>query len=109
MNSVTDRRAYSRQPTVPNMADLTWGTMTTDGGREARILNISRGGASLESRHVPPDAGTLWMRLATPIATPWVAATVVRRDGPCGYGLRFRGDCPDDLMLAVTLGIALRF
>ena len=107
--TVVDRRAHARQVVVPNRAALDWGTKTNDGGREARLLDISRGGASLDSRDAPPLGQPVWLRLESPAPTPWVGATVVRRDGPRHVGVRFDGECPDEVMLAATLGISLVF
>jgi hypothetical protein len=104
-----DRRAHARQVVVPNRAALDWGSGSTDGGRDARLLDISRGGAGLESRDSPPPGQAVWLRLEAPAPTPWVNATVVRRDGPRRVGVRFEGECPDELMLAATLGISLVF
>lgn len=109
MRIATDRRAYARQVVVPNRAVLDWGSTTTDEGHEARLLEISRGGASVESRNSPPVGQLVWLRLDSPAPTPWINATVVRRDGPRRLGLRFQAECTDEVMLAATLGITLDF
>jgi len=106
--SPTDRRGHPRRAVVTNRAALDWGTMTRDGGGDARLLDISRGGASLETRDSPPPGQLVWIRLEAPALTPWITATVARRDAS-QVGVRFQGECPDDLMLAATLGISLIF
>ena len=109
MKIANERRVHARQVVVPNRASLDWGSTTTDGGRDARMLDISRGGASLESREVPPAGQPVWLRLEHPAATPWVNATVVRREGRSRVGVQFESGCPEELMLAATLGISLVF
>jgi hypothetical protein len=106
--AATDRRGHPRRIVVPNRAALDWGTMTRDGGGDARFLDISRGGASLETRDAPQPGQMVWIRLESPAATPWITATVARRDAS-QVGIQFQGECPDDLMLAATLGISLIF
>ncbi len=109
MKTVADRRAYTRQAAVPNRASLDWGSMTKDGGRDSRVLDISRGGASVETLDAPPIGQDVWLRLESPAPTSWINATVVRGDGTRRVGIRFDSDCPDDMMLAATLGISLVF
>ena len=106
--SAVDRRAHSRQAVVPNQAALDWGSDSSGDCRVARLLDISRGGALLESPEAPPSGQIVWLRLQAPAETPWATATVVRRE-PGRVGVQFKGDCPNDLMLAATLGISLKF
>jgi hypothetical protein len=105
-----ERRKHPRHETIPNVAVLDWGTMTTcDGGNVARMMDISRGGARLATDEPLPQGQPLWLRLEVPITTPWVAARLVRREEHGRVGVRFEGDAPEELMLAATLGIALDF
>lgn len=109
MTTVTDRRQHPRHVALTNRADLIWDEKSTDEGKDqARILDISWGGAALEAREVPPAGELVWIRLSTPATTPWVSATVLHRDGDKSMGVRFPDGCPEELMLAATLGIALR-
>jgi hypothetical protein len=107
--TVSDRRAHPRQVVVPNRVALDWGSTTSEGGYEARLLDISLGGASLESRIMPPTGQSLWLRVESPARTQWVSATVVQSARQCRIGVRFEESCPDELMLAATLGISLVF
>ena len=107
--TVADRRAHPRQVVVPNRVAFDWGSATSEGGHEARLLDISLGGASLASRIIPPPGESLWLRLEAPAITEWVGATVVQSDRQHRIGVRFAGYCPDDLILAATLGISLVF
>jgi PilZ domain len=109
ISTVADRRVHPRLVVVPNRAALDWGSATSEGGHETRLLDISVGGASLESRIMPPPGQSLWLRVESPARTQWVGATFVQSDRQRRIGVRFEGDCPDELMLAATLGIALVF
>ena len=46
-----------------------------------------------------------WVRMEHPVKTDWVAAVAVRLGERGEVGLRFFVSCPDDLLLAATLGI----
>jgi hypothetical protein len=49
------------------------------------------------------------LRMESPVRTDWVDATVVRVDPSRQVGLRFTRGCPDDLILAGTVGIDIAF
>jgi hypothetical protein len=80
------------------------------GGRrrvEARLVNISRGGALLIADDQPPRESHVWMRIEQPVKTDWAEATTVRIGENQEIGVQFPRGCPDDLLLAGTIGIDL--
>ncbi len=56
-------------------------------------------------RHAAP----LSLRIESPVRTDWVDAKVVRFDPNRQIGLHFTEGCPDDFLLAGTVGIDLAF
>ena len=49
------------------------------------------------------------LRIEKPVRTDWADATIVRVDPNRQFGLRFNHGCPDDLLLAGTVGIDIAF
>jgi hypothetical protein len=74
---------------------------------EARLINISRGGALLVADDHPPRDSHVWMRIERPVKTDWAEATTVRMGENQEIGVQFPRGCPDDLLLAGTIGIDL--
>jgi len=103
----TERRRAARDPAAPNRARLEWDDGTASHSLPARLIDIGSGGALIEAEGRPPQRGTVWLGLEEPARAGWVAARVVRSDGPNRLGVAFAGPCPDDLLLAATLGICL--
>ena len=54
-----------------------------------------------------PHVTAVWLRIESPVKTDWVKASIVRRDQEGQIGLRFTRGCPDDLLVAGTIGIDL--
>ena len=107
MSHPTERRASPRCDVVDNQLRLEFAV--PDGMRrvEARLLNISRNGALIRSADVPPVEAPIWLRVERPVKTDWVHATIVRFGQNQEIGVRFPRGCPDDLLVAGTVGIDL--
>jgi hypothetical protein len=101
MSSLPDRRQTPRHRAIENRGRLEW----PGGASEVQVLNISGGGALLMANLQPPADQALSLRLESPVETDWVPARVVRYDGAHALELAFNGRRPEDLILAVTLGI----
>jgi hypothetical protein len=80
-----------------------------DGRRriDARLVNISRGGALVVAENSPWFESPVWLRVESPVKTDWVETLVVRRGQDREIALKFSRGCPDDLLLAGTIGIDL--
>jgi len=102
-----DRRGSVREPAVENRACLEWWERA--GAREswARLLDISRSGACLVSGAIPPLHQAVLLRVERPASSDWVRAKVVWIDGADRAGLAFTEPCPDDVLAAASLGIAI--
>jgi hypothetical protein len=100
----TCRRRSAREPAVDGRARLEWDG-TAGRGCDARIVDISRSGALLHCEGGAPSRGPVRLRPGWPASPGWLRATVVRTGGPHRLGLEFADPCPDDVLLAVTLGI----
>lgn len=100
----TDRRRTSRHPARDNRARLEWAEGAEFQGTEARIVDISQGGARFVADEAPPADRQVWLRLEMPALTGWVSAKVIRLDESLGAGLAFCGYCPFDLFRAATSG-----
>jgi hypothetical protein len=71
----------------------------------ARLVNITRVGALAVAEQPPPRVDSLWLRVENPVKTDWVEATIVRFGEDREIALQFPRGCPDDLLLASTMGI----
>ncbi len=72
------------------------------------MVNISRGGALLLTRNPPDCHAPVWIRIESPVKTDWAEATTVRHGrNNEEVGVQFPHGCPDDLLLAGTIGIDL--
>jgi hypothetical protein len=83
----------------------------TDGRRRigATLVNISRGGALVLADKQMLRAAPLTLRIERPVRTDWVEARVVRFEPTCEIALHFPQGCPDDLLLAGSVGIDLAY
>jgi hypothetical protein len=94
---ITERRCTERRPAGDNRVRILWdggpGTLET----QARLVNISRGGASFVAKLPPPPGQEVCFRLETAGKTGWVLARVVRSDGGMEGGLSFSRYFPHDL------------
>jgi hypothetical protein len=104
MSDRLDGRLSPRWIAVPNEITLELQAGTGSRRVKARLVNISREGALLQSDEVPP-AGSLWMRMESPARTEWVAVVPVRRGPERQVAVRFSRPCEDDFLLAATLGL----
>jgi PilZ domain len=103
----SERRASPRCDAVENRSRLQFAGPEGRGRLDARLVNISRDGALVISKDFPPQDAPLWLRVESPVKTDWVEATIVRRGRNQELALRFPRRCPDDLLLAGTIGIDL--
>jgi hypothetical protein len=104
-----ERRAWPRCDAVKNRSRLQFATPQGGQRIEARLVNISRDGALVVAEIPPPHVTPIWLRIESPVKTDWVDATIVRLDQKRQIGLHFTRGCPDDLLLAGTVGIDLAF
>ena len=63
----------------------------------------------MECKKLPGPDTPVSLRMESPVKTDWVDATIVRVDPNRQIGLRFTQGCPDDLLLAGTVGIDIAF
>ena len=105
----SERRASPRCDAAQNRSGI--GFATSQGGQriDARLVNISREGALVATETPPPGATPICLRIESPVRTDWVDATIVCVDSNQQVGLRFARGCPDDLLLAGTVGIDLAY
>lgn len=100
MSAPPERRGLARSPAAPNQVRLRW----WEGGefREStgRILDISRGGASLVVDD-PPHVVPVWVRLEEPTPTDWFEVRVIRLTAGHLVGLGFPEPCPEDLQAVI--------
>ena len=107
MSRPSERRASPRCDAVKNQSRL---EIAVPGGwrrTEAQIVNISRDGALIVAENPPADESPVWLRVESPVKTDWAEATIVRLGRHREIALQFPQGCPDDLLLAGTLGIDL--
>jgi hypothetical protein len=102
-----ERRDSPRCDAVENQSRLEFAVFEGRRRVEARLVNISRGGALLVSDNRPPREAPLWMRIESPVKTDWAEAMTVRLGQNQEIGVQFPRGCPDDLLLAGTVGIDL--
>ena len=77
------------------------GSQTTD----AQLVNLSRGGALVVAESPLPCEQPVWLRIERPVKTDWARAVTVRIGRNREIALRFPAGCPDDLLVAGTIGI----
>jgi hypothetical protein len=100
-----DRRGFARQDAVPNRAILGPAGRSLGRRMQAKLVNISQGGALLSTAGSWPLNEPIRMRMKRPVKTDWTAALPVRLGRPCEVAVRFQPHCPDDLLRAATLGL----
>ncbi len=72
-----DRRAHPRYPTAPNEAFMGWWAGETIHKIDARILNLSQGGALIALHEMPGHEDVL-VQLVKPVQTRWYAMKILR-------------------------------
>ena len=107
MSQSPERRDSPRCSAVQNQSRLEFAVFEGRRRVEARLVNISRGGALLISDNRPPREAPVWMRIESPVKTDWAEAMTVRLGQNQEIGVQFPHGCPDDLLLAGTIGIDL--
>jgi hypothetical protein len=68
-------------------------------------VNLSKHGALIVTDRPPPYDEPTWLRMEIPVRTDWAETVTVRVANNREVGLRFPVGCPDDLLLAGTVGI----
>ncbi len=106
MSLATDRRQTYRQKAVQNVAALEWWSGTEPRQARGRVLDVSRSGLRFQGGQCPPTGQPAWLRVGEGQPSPWVSAFVVWKNDHQA-GLAFRDPCPEDVYLALTLGIDL--
>jgi hypothetical protein len=71
------------------------------------LINISRDGALIVAREPPGVDQHFRIRMESPLKTDWADAVTVRVGRDRDVAIEFPGRCPDDLLLAATVGIDL--
>ena len=109
MHHPNERRATPRCDVVKNRTSVQF--EAPEGRRRigATLINISRNGALVLTEKPMLRAAPLSIRIESPVRTDWVEAKVVRFNPNREIGLHFPKGCPDDLLLAGTVGIDLAF
>jgi PilZ domain len=104
-----ERRASPRCDAVKNRSSIEF--ETADGRRRfgATLVNISRHGALVATEKPVLHGVPISLRIENPVRTDWVDAKIVRVDPDQTIGLHFDQGCPDDLLLAGTVGIDLAY
>jgi hypothetical protein len=102
-----ERRDSPRCKVVENQSRLEFAAPEGRLRVEAKMVNISRGGALLVTQNAPACHASVWIRIESPVKTDWAEATTVRVGRNEEVGVQFPQGCPDDLLLAGTIGIDL--
>ena len=104
-----ERRASPRCEVVKNRSSVQFEAPEGRCRIGATLISISRTGALLLAEKPMLRAAPLSIRIESPVRTDWVDANVVRINPNREIGLHFPQGCPDDLLLAGTVGIDLAF
>jgi hypothetical protein len=104
-----ERRASPRCDAVRNRSTIEFAAPQGQRRIGARLVNISRNGALVVADKPMIRAAPLSVRIDSPVRTDWVEARVVRFEPTREIALHFPQGCPDDLLLAGTVGIDLAF
>jgi hypothetical protein len=103
--ALRERRISPRLEAVRNRFRLEFGTPSGLRRGAAEVVDDSREGARVVAERPPALHAVTWVRMEEPVKTDRVAAVVVRLGERGEVGLRFVESCPDDVLLAATLGI----
>jgi PilZ domain len=104
-----ERRSSPRCDAVRNRSSV---ELETPEGRQrigATLVNLSRHGALIAIETTLHEAVPISLRIERPVKTDWVDARIVRVDPDRTIGVHFDDGCPDDLLLAGTVGIDLAY
>ncbi len=107
MSHSHERRDSPRCSVVENQSRLEFAVPEGRRRVEAKMVNISRGGALLVTGNPPACQAAVWIRIESPVKTDWAEAMTVRHGRNEEVGVQFPQGCPDDLLLAGTIGIDL--
>jgi hypothetical protein len=87
-------------------ARLSWSDGREVGELPARLVDISRGGAQIETGRPLRPGQAVRVRLEGPGQTGWAAARVIWARGPRRAGVAFEGGCPFEFYHAAFLGLS---
>ena len=104
-NALVERRKSPRYRCRNNLVHLSWSQGDGIGEAHARLLDLSRCGASVDPGRTLPTSGAVWLSLGEPTPTLRVWTEVVWQDASNRAGLAFPTDCPLDVFHAATLAI----
>jgi PilZ domain len=104
-----ERRASPRCDAVKNRSSIELEAPLGLQRIGATLVNLSRHGAKVAIDTPLYEAVPISLRIESPVKTDWVDARIVRIDPDRTIGLHFDGGCPDDLLLAGTVGIDLAY
>ena len=107
MSKHHERRASPRCDAVTNQSRVEFFLASGRRRVTARLINISRDGALMVAEEPPPCDELFRMRMESPLKTDWARALTVRVGRDHDIAIQFPGRCPDDLLLAATVGIDL--
>ena len=107
MSKHHERRSSARCDAVKNRSRLEFFLPSGRRRVEARLINISRDGALIVALESPPCDEPFRMRMESPLKTDWADAVTVRVGRDHDIAIQFPGRCPDDLLLAASVGIDL--
>jgi PilZ domain len=108
MTMAIERRHSPRRPAVENVALVRFQRRKRTRTVGACLVDISATGARLRMGEKPRVDGTLWVRLAHPLTTRWLMATVVRIDEEDGVGVAFVRACDRTSYWTATRGADFR-
>ncbi len=107
MSKHHERRASPRCDVVNNLSRLEFFLPSGRRRLDARLINISRDGALIVAEQPLPCDDPFRLRIESPVKTDWTDAVTVRVGRDRDVAIKFPGLCPDDVLLAATVGIDL--
>ena len=94
----TERRRTERRPAEDNRARFLWDDGPDIRESSARLIDISRDGASFIAESSPPPGRDVCFRLEAPRRSGWVSVRVVRFGELMEGGLSFSGSFSNHLI-----------
>jgi len=103
----SERRVFERFPAILNRTRLEWCDGAENRNATARLLNVSQGGALIETTMPLPAAQGFWLRLEEPSFSTWVGARLIRNETDARAAIAFHQPCPFDFLESARQGISL--
>lgn len=107
MSTPSDRRVFERYAALGNRTRLEWWDGVEHRNSVGRLVNVSQGGALVETSATIPPAHSVWVRLEEPARSAWVGARLVRLEDGERAALAFHQPCPFDFLESARQGISL--